>query len=91
MLEKNFEFVYGRHIKSRSARDKETVWAEMTDELNICGVSKIAKGWKKCFQDIRGGVKEKLAQHRRHLRRTGGGGPSRVIFTTTININVILE
>ena len=81
LLGNNFEFEYGRHIKSKSSKDNETVWTEITTTLNGLGITKSVKGWKKSFQDIRGGVKEKLTLHQQRLKETGGNSQPKIKFS----------
>ncbi|XP_075037450.1 uncharacterized protein LOC142098509 [Mixophyes fleayi] len=78
-----YEVILGNLAAQTPLRRRHQLWGRACDAVNAVGpLKRTVAHCRKRFSDIKRRLKEKMAQERRSTRRTGGGPPLRMEYTT---------
>ncbi|XP_075043543.1 uncharacterized protein LOC142103378 [Mixophyes fleayi] len=78
-----YEVILGNLAARTPLRRRHQLWGRVCDAVNAVGpLKRTVAHCRKRFSDIKRRLKEKMAQERRSTRRTGGGPPLRVEYTS---------
>ncbi|XP_075042377.1 uncharacterized protein LOC142101835 [Mixophyes fleayi] len=78
-----YEVILGNLAARTPLRRRHQLWGRVCDAVNAVGpLKRTVAHCRKRFSDIKRRLKEKMAQERRSTRRTGGGPPLRMEYTT---------
>ncbi|XP_018364609.1 PREDICTED: uncharacterized protein LOC108762202 [Trachymyrmex cornetzi] len=83
-LKENPDLVRGRiNRKSESRRKMVESWDNIANIINAAaeGPQKNGKEWAKTWKDIKAYILKKESKRRSHIEGTGGGPPSKIIFS----------
>ncbi|XP_075049820.1 uncharacterized protein LOC142109652 [Mixophyes fleayi] len=78
-----YEVILGNLAARTPLRRRHQLWERVCEAVNAVGpLKRTVAHCRKRFSDIKRRLKEKMAQERRSTRRTGGGPPLRMEYTT---------
>ncbi|XP_075053952.1 uncharacterized protein LOC142139989 [Mixophyes fleayi] len=78
-----YEVILGNLAARTPLRRRHQLWGRVCEAVNAVGpLKRTVAHCRKRFSDIKRRLKEKMAQERRSTRRTGGGPPLRMEYTT---------
>ncbi|XP_075056606.1 uncharacterized protein LOC142142640 [Mixophyes fleayi] len=78
-----YEVILGNLAARTPLRRHHQLWGRVCEAVNAVGpLKRTVAHCRKRFSDIKRRLKEKMAQERRSTRRTGGGPPLRMEYTT---------
>ncbi|XP_075036602.1 uncharacterized protein LOC142098054 [Mixophyes fleayi] len=78
-----YEVILGNLAARTPLRRHHQLWARVCDAVNVVGpLKRSVAHCRKRFSDVKRRLKEKMAEKRRSTRRTGGGPPLRMEYTS---------
>ncbi|KAI8120493.1 hypothetical protein CVS40_8307 [Lucilia cuprina] len=78
-MSENLEFARGKFSGISSNFKYKEQWQLLTESLNsLGGCAKTVEQWKKCWIDLKSGVKKSVNARRKFINQTGGGSWSDV-------------